>query len=207
MSRTPASQSQPRHDGPGLRVAFVPGVTPDKWARSWRERPGRIRLQLVAHDEAEAMAAVRSGEVDMALVRLPVERTDLHLVRLYDEVPVVVASREHPIAAYDDIALADLAAEQLVKGPPGDLVPTVDQLDFPVMSDQEAVEVAAAGTGVVVLPMSVARLHHRKDVVARPVRDLEPTTVALVWLVDRDDELTQAFVGVVRGRTPRSSRG
>ncbi len=75
------------------------------------------------------------------------------------------------------------------------------------MSDQEAVEVAAAGTGVVVLPMSVARLHHRKDVVARPVRDLEPTTVALVWLMDRDDELTQAFVGVVRGRTPRSSRG
>ena len=157
-----------------LRVGFVPGVTPDKWARSWRERPGRTRLRLVPQEEAEAEAAVRSGDLDMALVRLPVERDDLHLVRLYDEVAVVVVAREHPIAAYDEIELADLAAEQFVGGPPGDLVPTVDQLDFPAMSAQEAVEVAAAGTGVVVLPMSVARLHHRKDVVA-PTR---PRTAA-----------------------------
>ena len=75
------------------------------------------------------------------------------------------------------------------------------------MTRPGAVEAVAAGTGVVVLPMSVARLHHRKDVVHRPVRGLPPTTIALVWLVERDDEHTQAFVGVVRGRTPRSSRG
>ena len=53
----------------------------------------------------------------------------------------------------------------------------------------------AAGTGVVVVPMSVARLHQRKDVVTRVVSDLEPTTIAVVWLVERDDEVTQAFVG------------
>lgn len=198
----------PKREAPGLlRVAFVPGVTPDKWARSWRERPGRIRLELVPLEQSEAEQAVRAGQVDMALVRLPVDRTDLHQVRLYDEVPVVVVSKEHPVTAYDDVALTDLAGEQHIGGPPGGLVPTVDQLDFPAMSAREAVEVAAAGTGVVVLPMSVARLHHRKDVVHRPVRDLEPTTVALIWPVERDDELTQAFVGVVRGRTPRSSRG
>jgi hypothetical protein len=54
--------------------------------------------------------------------------------------------------------------------------------------------------------MSVARLYHRKDVVHRVVTDLPPTTVALVWLSDRDDDQTQAFVGVVRGRTASSSR-
>ena len=64
----------------------------------------------------------------------------------------------------------------------------------------------AAGTGVVIVPMSVARLYHRKDVVQRPVSDLEPTTVALAWLVERDDDRAQRFVGVVRGRTARSSR-
>ena len=62
------------------------------------------------------------------------------------------------------------------------------------------------GTGIVILPMSVARLHQRKDVVSRLVTDLEPTTVALVWLVDRDDEVTQAFVGVTKGRTANTSR-
>jgi len=65
----------------------------------------------------------------------------------------------------------------------------------------------AAGTGIVLVPLSVARLHHRKDVVHRPVTDLEPTTVALAWLRERDAEDTQAFVGVVRGRTANSSRG
>ncbi len=190
-----------------LRVGFVPGVTPDKWARSWRERPGRTRLRLVPQEESEAEAAVRSGDLDMALVRLPVEREGLHLVRLYDEVAVVVVARDHPVAAYDEIDLADLADEQFILGPPEDLILSVEQLDFPTMTAQEAVEAVAAGTGVVVLPMSVARLHHRRDVVHRPVRGLPPTTIALVWLVERDDEHTQAFVGVVRGRTPRSSRG
>ena len=65
----------------------------------------------------------------------------------------------------------------------------------------------AAGTGIVLVPMSVARLFHRKDVVAREVTDLPPTTVALVWLRERDDERTQAFVGVVKGRTANSTRG
>ena len=54
--------------------------------------------------------------------------------------------------------------------------------------------------------MSVARLHQRKDVVTRVVSDLEPTTIALVWRIERDDEVTQTFVGVTKGRTARSSR-
>ncbi|HYI56145.1 MAG TPA: LysR family substrate-binding domain-containing protein [Microlunatus sp.] len=190
-----------------LRVGFVPGVIPDKWARSWRERRGRTRLRLLPLEERAAEAGVRSGDLDMALVRLPVERDGLHLVRLYEEVPVVVVARDHPIAAFDEIDLADLAGEQLIGGPPAELAATVEQLDFPPMTARESVETVAAGTGVVVLPMSVARLHHRRDVVHRPVRGLPPTTIALIWRVERDDELTQAFVGVVRGRTPRSSRG
>ena len=57
-----------------LQVGFVPGVTPDKWARSWRERRGRTRLHLVPQEESEAVAGIRTGALDMALVRLPVER-------------------------------------------------------------------------------------------------------------------------------------
>jgi hypothetical protein len=56
------------------------------------------------------------------------------------------------------------------------------------------------------MPMSIARLHQRKDIVQRPVADLDPTQIGLVWLLDRDAEDTQAFVGVVRGRRANSSR-
>jgi DNA-binding transcriptional LysR family regulator len=188
-----------------LRVGFVTGATPDKWARAWRERR-REPLELVPVDEAEQVRGVRDGSLDMALVRLPVDTDGLHCVRLYDEVPVVVAGLEHVVGAVDEVELADLADEQLVRPHASGWTPAAAQLDWPPMSEKDAIETVAAGTGVVIVPMSVARLHHRKDVVARPVVDLEPTTIALVWLRDRDDEVTQAFVGVVRGRRVNSSR-
>ena len=65
----------------------------------------------------------------------------------------------------------------------------------------------AAGTGVAVVPMSVARLHHRKDLTYRTVTDLPPTQVGLAWLVDNEDPRIQTFIGIVRGRSERSSRG
>jgi LysR substrate binding domain len=198
----------PAHHSPeaALRVGFVTGVTPDRWARSWRDRRGAARLELLPLDPAEAEPALREGRVDMAFVRLPVGREGLHVIPLYREVPVVVVARDHVVAAYAEIALADLVDEQFVLGPPAGLEPTAAQLDFPPMSPREAIEVAAAGSGLVVLPMSVARLHRRKDVVAVPLTDVDDTEIALAWLTARDDEQTQQFVGVVRGRTVRSSR-
>lgn len=189
-----------------LRLGFVTGTTPDKWARAWREQR-RSPLTLVPLTEGDQEDAVRRGEVDLALVRLPVDTDELHVVRLYDELPVVVAAREHLVAAAETVTLGDLDDEQLVRPHPSGWRPAAEQLDWPPMSEKDAIGTVAAGTGVVVLPMSVARLHHRKDVVHREVTDLPPTTVALVWLRARDDDLTQAFVGVVKGRTARSSRG
>jgi DNA-binding transcriptional LysR family regulator len=192
---------------PTLRVGFVTGATPDKWARAWRERR-RERLELVPVTEEEQERGVRDGSLDMALVRLPLAggTDDLHCVRLYDEVPVAVAGLEHVLGAVDEVTTEDLADEQLVRPHASGWTPATEQLDWPPMSEKDAIETVAAGTGVVVVPMSVARLFQRKDVVSRPVTDLAPTTIALVWLRDRDDEVTQAFVGVARGRRVTSSR-
>lgn len=189
-----------------FRVGFVTGATPDKWARAWRERR-REPLELVPVTEADQEAELRAGRLDVCLVRLPVDREGLHCIRLYDEVPVAVVGRDHFAAAGEEVTLADLADEQLVLPHPSGWRPDAPQLDWPEMSPAEAIEVVASGTGVAIVPKSVARLLHRKDVASRPVSDLPPTTVALAWPVDRDDERTQAFVGIVRGRTANSSRG
>lgn len=188
-----------------FRVGFVAGATPDKWARAWRERR-REPLELVPILEAEQEAGLRDGSLDMALVRLPVEAEGLHRVRLYAEVQVVVAAADHFLAAAEEVTLADLADEQLVRPHPSGWRPDADQLDWPPMSERDAIETVAAGTGVVIVPMSIARLHQRKDVVQRPVTDLDPTEIALAWRVERDGEDTQAFVGITRGRSANSSR-
>jgi DNA-binding transcriptional LysR family regulator len=193
-----------------LRVAFVPGVTPDKWARVWRERHPRIRLDLLPVEEADQRSVLDDGTADLLLARLPIERelpTPLHCVVLYEERPVVVASREHFVAAADEVTTADLDDEQLALPERSGWRPSAAQLDFPPMSERDAVEVAASGAAVVVLPMAVARLHHRKDVVQVPVTDLPPTRVALVWRVEDDSPVHQDFVGVTRGRRAGSGRG
>ncbi|HEX8780758.1 MAG TPA: LysR family substrate-binding domain-containing protein [Nocardioides sp.] len=189
-----------------FRLGFVTGATPDKWARTWRERR-REPLEVVPVTEDEQEAGLRDGSLDMCLVRLPIDRDGLHCIPLYDEQPVVVSSREHFVAAADgEVELGDLADEQLVIPHRSGWKPTADQLEWPPMDERTAVETVAAGTGIALMPMSVARLHHRKDVVHRVVTDLAPTTVGLAWRTDRDSEQVQAFIGIVRGRTVNSSR-
>lgn len=190
-----------------LRVGFVTGSTPDKWARAWRER-SRVPLELVPVEQADQEVGLRAGTLDMALVRLPIDRDGLHCIPLYEERQVVLAGIEHFIgAAEDEVTLADLREEQLVIPHQSGWQPSVPQLDWPAMTAKEAVETVAAGTGVAILPMSVARLHARKDVLSRPVADLDPTRVGLAWLVEAEDTVIQEFIGVIRGRTARSSRG
>ncbi|MFL6158764.1 MAG: LysR substrate-binding domain-containing protein [Marmoricola sp.] len=180
------------------RVGFVPGVMPGKWEKSWTEHERASRrwrkLELRLVEAADAVGLLRSGELDMCIVRGPVDRDLLHLVAMYDEVAVAVLAQDHPATAYDELTLADLADEV-------DLLASFPELDLPM-----AVETAAAGTGYVLVPMSLARLHARKDVDFRPVTDAEQSPVGLAWLVGNDAPDTQAFVGIVRGRTARSSR-
>ncbi|MEJ7794470.1 MAG: LysR family substrate-binding domain-containing protein [Nocardioides sp.] len=188
-----------------LRVGFVTGTTPDKWARVWRDRR-RDPLELVPVTEADQEPGLRDGTLDMCLVRLPVDRDGLHLIPLYDEVAVVVVPQDHFATAGTEVELADLADEQLVLPHVSGWTPQAPQLEWPEMSEREAIEVVAAGSGIAIVPMSVARLFSRKDVASRPVTDLPATTVGLAWLVERDGDDTQEFVGVVRGRTSNSSR-
>ena len=174
-----------------FRLGFVTGATPDKWAGIWRERQ-REAIELVPMSEEVQEHGIRTGALDMALVRLPVDRDGLHLIPLYEELPVAVMNVDNALTLLDEVTTEDLSGEHQ---------------DWTGLTPREAVETVAAGTGVLVVPMSVARLHHRKDVTYRTVTDLPVSTVGLAWLADNDDPRLQAFIGIVRGRTERSSRG
>jgi DNA-binding transcriptional LysR family regulator len=208
------------HDSPGgptraLRVGFVPGVTPDKWARIWAERVPRVPLELVLVEEPEQVSVLYDGRADMCFVRLPVDQERLHAIPLYSEVPVVVAPKEHFVEAADEVTVADLADEHLLQDPaqvPEWAAVATElrdgtRVEVPPITTKQAIETVAAGVGILIVPMSVARLHHRKDVVHRPVTDVAETRIGLAWRRDLDDDRFEAFIGVVRGRTANSSRG
>ena len=178
-----------------FRVGFVPGVMPGKWERMWRERMPRRRLELVQVDVADQEAALRERRVEMCLARGVVDRDVFHLIPLYREVLVVVVPKDHAVTAYDEIDVAELADEYDVLR------------EHPEITTKQAIETVAAGTGIVLVPMSLARLHDRKDVEFRPVTGVDESPVGLAWLIELDDPDTETFIGIVRGRTARSSRG
>lgn len=196
-----------------FRVAFVPGVTPDKWARGWREQVRRVPLDLVPTPVSDQIA-VLEDRADMSLVRLPVDQTGLSVIPLYTELPVVVVPIEHAIAAFDEVTVADLADEHLLQDPAevpewreiATEIRDGTRVEVSALTTAESVETCAAGGGIVVLPMSVARLHHRKDVTYRPVTGVAETRIGLAWPTDATNARTDMFVGIVRGRTQQSSR-
>jgi hypothetical protein len=66
---------------------------------------------------------------------------------------------------------------------------------------------------VAIVPQSIARLHARRDLTYRPITDAPTTDIALAWVADDraldplERAAVQDFIGIVRGRTARSSRG
>lgn len=148
----------------------------------------------------------------MALVRVPERPEGCHRVFAYAEQPVVVMAIEADLSAADELSAVDMAGETVITAidhpagvslPPDALAPGFD----PPATIADAIELVAAGIGSSILPMSLARLHHRRDVVYRPYVDADPYPMSLVWPVGSDSETMEEFVGVVRGRTARSSRG
>ncbi len=168
-----------------------------------------VALELVPIEVAEQRDAL-SG-LDAAIVRMPIDRPDeLHVIRLYEEVPVVVASAESHLMAAEELSPDDLAGEVLITplddvlGPLG--LPTADAAFAPLETTADAISTAASGAGIVVVPMSLARLHHRKDADHRLLRGGPTSAVALVWPRERTTPDVEAFIGIVRGRTANSSR-
>ncbi|WP_083884190.1 LysR substrate-binding domain-containing protein [Nocardia higoensis] len=187
-------ESEPcAQEAAGLRVGFVPGVTVSKWERIWRERFPETPLETIALAAADQQAALAEGRVDMCFVRLPIDREGLGVIPLYRELPVVVVPKEHEISLFDQVSATDLTEERLQ-----------DASDL----DQAAVvfEMVAAGVGPAVVPHSIARLHARRDLVYRTVTDHPDTEIALAWPLAAAGELVEEFIGVVRGRTARSTR-
>ncbi len=240
----PADAAPPGRRGPAdatvpetLFLSTIPGASPSKWVERFTTR--RRRVQLVNHDVGAQLAFLRPGPEGSAPRGLPqvgylrwrldstpeqllraggVDPEDVHVVRFYEEEPVVCVGEEHLLAAWDLAADGPLVAAEL---DPAERMhperfapePPVDPLDPPEVpgaGERMAVEIVASGSGHVVLPASVARMFGRRDVVVLPLRrDPEHPGwgVGLAWLRAVDSQLVQDFIGTAKGRRPGSSRG
>ncbi len=184
-------------------------MTPAKWVNLWKQRRSDTPIELIPLDALDGGTSIRSQQTTVSLVRLPVDRDGLHAIELYRETPVVVFPKDHHFAAADHLSVTDLHDEVLqypLDCPlEWDNIPGLPAFER-VETTKMALEVVAAGVGVVVVPQSLARLHHRKDLTYLPIEGAPFSPVALVWEEFDDNPDIEEFVGIVRGRSTNSSR-
>jgi DNA-binding transcriptional LysR family regulator len=167
---------------------LVPGVT----ARLAAELPGwRLRFQQVSW--ADPAVGLAAGGVDVAVAWLPVPPgAALASKVVATEERLVALPAGHRLAGRERLRLADLADEPFVAlpgsaGPMRDFWLAAAQRSTPALVGAEAAtaeecyEAVSAGVGVALVAAGNAALYQRDEVVHRPVDDLPPAELAVLW--------------------------
>lgn len=208
---------------PPIRLGFVRGVAPSKWAERWARAVREQPLELVPVDLHEVEGA--RAELDMLLERVApgtvpagseaAPRTR-HAMRLYEETVALVVPEGHELAELSEIGLEDLSLVTLLAHPDHfSEWPEPQEWKDPLWMPRNAkatLELVATGLGGALMAQPMARHLANKRVhavipVTRSGASLLPgTEIWASWRVERDGNDLQHLVGVLRGRTARSSR-
>ncbi|MGW2231246.1 LysR family transcriptional regulator [Streptomyces formicae] len=167
---------------------------------AFQERHPACVTEIVEIPFADPFGAVRHGEVDTAIVLLPVEEPDLVLGPVFSRQEQTVAvSVRHPLAACDSLTVADLERTTLIAATaPAPAywrqaqAPSSGEA-LEVRTLQEGLTMVAAGRGAMLLCRPTASYHGRRDVVYVPVEGVPDSVLGMVWHRDGETERIRAF--------------
>jgi LysR family hydrogen peroxide-inducible transcriptional activator len=159
----------------------------------------RVRVVVVDATTTSLLPQVHSGQLDLAVLALPVHDPDVESDLLFEEELLVIAPLDHPLAAEDRVTLAQLAEHDLLLEPPGtafrddlDAQASVAGLTLTTKAEVDGMRLVASlafeGFGAAVLPASAAPSGSASSAADRP------------WKVVGVDGLTRRSVGLVRRR-------
>lgn len=218
-----AAASAPAAALPNIQLGFVRGVAPSKWAERWARAVPEQELELVPVDLHQVANARET--LDLLLERVahgavPLGSDDSirsrHAMRLYEEKVALVVSADHELATQDSVSLDDLALVNLLEHP--DHLPEWPKAQawknpsWMPKNAKATLELVATGLGGALMAQPLARhlsekrVHAVVPVVNGDTSLLPGTEIWASWRVERDGNDVQHLVGVLRGRTARSSR-
>lgn len=169
-----------------------------------------LLIEVRQAEPPEALPALRSGEVDLAVLFDVADQADLDLVEAGHEQQVVVLRRGDERAELTSVPIEALAHEVVIAGCPTCQARFVDaahavgiepELHHQVTDDYVLMQaMVAAGQGVAVLPELALRAHHRDDVMARPLSPAMTRRTVLATRTGDADSTTVAAVVEALGR-------
>ena len=201
-----------------LTVAAIGSATYDvvpRLLRAHRERYPDVEVVLREMSTPAQVHALRAGEIDVGLLRLPADTADLATHTVREDRMALMLPEVHPLARKARIPLRALAREPLIIFPAAPRPSWADTViaacrdaGFEPIVTQEAMESAtvvsfvAAGIGIAVVPEGL-RVLARAGVVFRLVAPPAPVTrLAAVYRTGAPPPTVESFLGLVRKLWP-----
>ena len=172
--------------GPYVLPALLPRV---------RSLFPKVELYLREDKTAELVSQLRAGQIDLALLALPVAGNDLHTMPLFDDPFVLAMPEGHELARQQNVCEADLIGRRLLLLDDGHclrdhalqvcaLAGAGDTGDFSATSLNTLVQMVANGLGLTLMPALALDVELRSDsgLEVRCFTDPQPSRqIGLLW--------------------------
>jgi LysR family hydrogen peroxide-inducible transcriptional activator len=175
---------------PTLAPYLLPHVIP-----SIRSKFPRLKLQLAEEKTDDILRMLQRGELDAALLALPIDADGLRVSVLFEEPFVLAVPEDHPLAKKDSVTTEDLRGTELLLLEEGHclrehalevcaLAGASERVDFHATSMETLRQMVAAEVGITLMPLLSVKppIAATGNVVIKPFKSPAPSrTIALVW--------------------------
>jgi len=175
---------------PTLAPYLLPHVIP-----TIRKQYPNLRLQLAEEKTETILKMLQHGELDAALLALPINADGLDLEILFDEPFVLAVPGDHPLAAKSRITLKDLNGSELLLLEEGhclrehalevcDLAGAHERVDFHATSLETLRQMVAANVGITLMPLLSVKppIAQTSNLITIRFSNPAPSrTIAMVW--------------------------
>jgi len=196
-----------------LRVGYLIGAGLEELPRLLRDFSARypnVRVETAEFDFADPSAGLRSGTVDIAVIRPPID-LPVQSMELVREGWVACVAADHPFAQREAVTLNEVLSEPIVAAPSSAggwrdyWIAAEYRMAAPARIVAEAAtfesefNTVAQGKGLSITVETAARYYRRPGVAFVPICDAPPCTVALAWLPGEHPPAMWQFLEVARG--------
>jgi LysR family hydrogen peroxide-inducible transcriptional activator len=195
-----------------LKLALIPTVgpylLPHIAGRLRRELP-RLKLMLYEYQTEHLLSRLRSGEIDLGVLALPVDIDGIESAPLFDEPFMLAVPATHPLAERERVRIEDLHGETLLLLEDGHClrdqalevcsrVRVNEAQDYRATSLETLRQMVAAGHGITLLPELAAEtaVGTARGLRIKPFAKPAPgRTIGAVWR--KSTTRTPAIEGIV----------
>jgi DNA-binding transcriptional LysR family regulator len=194
-----AGRRAQRATGPRRRLvltlkADVEGGLLEPILAAYRDQPEAVPLEVSFSDLTKGAQLLREGRADVALIFADFDPEGIDYEVLIEQPLVAALAAGHPLAAREEVTVADLAVDHVSKA--------TGQLWWPANAPEprafdglsQMVQLIEIGELVAFLPTSVAERYPRPGMVTRPLAGVAPGRLVVAWPRAATSPATAAFV-------------